>query len=267
MSDSAQGDVVLKADGVSKTYEDGRVRALAEVSLEIRRGQFAAVMGRSGSGKSTLLNILGGLDRPTAGEVYFEGQSLRTFPNLAWFRARKLGFVFQSFHLLPVLTALENVQIPMFETQRSPARRREKAERLLEVVGMSHRAGHLPRQLSVGERQRVAVARALANDPALVLADEPTGNLDSDTAQEIIQLLAGLHRQQHATIVMVTHDPDSYGNRAMIIGRKSSSVGPRSAWSAPASKRANRPICSPCKESCRAVSKARLPPSEVSVSP
>jgi putative ABC transport system ATP-binding protein len=208
MSDPAQGDVLLRADRVSKTYEDGRVWALVEVSLEIRRGEFAAVMGRSGSGKSTLLNILGGLDRPSAGEVYFEGQSLRTFPNLAWFRARKLGFVFQSFHLLPVLTALENVQIPMFETLGSPARRREKAERLLEVVGMSHRAGHLPRQLSVGERQRVAVARSLANDPALVLADEPTGNLDSDTALDIIQLLASLHRQRQTTIVMVTHDAD-----------------------------------------------------------
>jgi putative ABC transport system ATP-binding protein len=202
------GDVVLQADGVSKTYEDGGVRALADVSLEIRRGEFVAIMGRSGSGKSTLLNILGGLDRPSEGEVYFEGQSLRTFPNLAWFRARKLGFVFQSFHLLPVLTALENVQMPMFETLRSPARRREKAERLLDVVGMSHRTGHLPKQLSVGERQRVAVARALANDPVLVLADEPTGNLDSDTALEIIKLLAGLHRQRLTTIVMVTHDAD-----------------------------------------------------------
>lgn len=201
-------DVLLRAESVSKTYEDGRVRALADVSLEIGRGEFVAIMGRSGSGKSTLLNLLGGLDLPSGGEIFFEGQSLRAYPNLAWFRARKLGFVFQSFHLLPVLTALENVQIPMFETMRSPAQRRERARRLLELVGMGHRQDHLPKQLSVGERQRVAVARALANEPVLLLADEPTGNLDSDNALDILRLLARLHREQHTTIVMVTHDPD-----------------------------------------------------------
>ncbi len=208
MSDSRPGGALLKVECVSKTYQDGQVRALCEVSLDIRRGEFVAIMGRSGSGKSTLLNILGGLDQPTAGEVYFEGQSLRSFPNMAWFRAHKLGYVFQSFHLLPVLTALENVQVPMFETQHRPAQRREKAARLLERVGIRHRATHLPKQLSVGERQRVAVARALANDPALILADEPTGNLDSGTAREILELLASLHREQGATIVMVTHDPE-----------------------------------------------------------
>jgi putative ABC transport system ATP-binding protein len=221
MNDSAaQGEPLLRAEHVSKTYQDGQVHALVDVSLEIRRGEYLLVMGRSGSGKSTLLNVLGGLDRPTAGEVYFEGQSLRTFPNLAWFRARKLGFVFQSFHLLPVLTALENVEIPMFETERSAARRRRKALRLLDEVGIGHRAGHLPRELSVGERQRVAVARALANDPALILADEPTGNLDSDTATEIIGLLARLHRQRQATIVMVTHDPDLVGYAERVVRMK-----------------------------------------------
>jgi len=221
MNDSAVEDnVLLRADGVSKTYQDGQVRALVDVSLEIRHGEMMLIMGRSGSGKSTLLNMLGGLDRPTSGEVYFEGRSLRSFPNLAWFRARKLGFVFQSFHLLPVLTALENVEIPMFETERFAARRRQKARRLLEEVGIGHRAGHLPRELSVGERQRVAVARALANDPALILADEPTGNLDSDTALEIIGLLARLHRQWQATIVMVTHDPDLVGYAERVVRMK-----------------------------------------------
>jgi putative ABC transport system ATP-binding protein len=217
---AAQGDLLLRTEHVSKTYQDGQVRALVDVSLEIRRGEYVLVMGRSGSGKSTLLNVLGGLDRPTAGEVYFEGQNLRTFPNLAWFRARKLGFVFQSFHLLPVLTALENVEIPMFETERSAARRRRKAVGLLEEVGIGHRAGHLPRALSVGERQRVAVARALANDPALILADEPTGNLDSDTAMEIIDLFGRLHRERQATIVMVTHDPDLVGHAERVVRMK-----------------------------------------------
>ena len=221
MNDSpGQGDLLLRTEHVSKTYQDGQVRALVDVSLEIRRGEYVLVMGRSGSGKSTLLNVLGGLDRPTAGEVYFEGQNLRTFPNLAWFRARKLGFVFQSFHLLPVLTALENVEIPMFETERSAARRRRKAVGLLEEVGVGHRAGHLPRALSVGERQRVAVARALANDPALILADEPTGNLDSDTAMEIIDLFGRLHRERQATIVMVTHDPDLVGHAERVVRMK-----------------------------------------------
>lgn len=201
-------DVLVRAECVGKTYEDGRVRALADVSLEIRRGEFAAIMGRSGSGKSTLLNLLGGLDRPSEGEIFFEGKRLADYPNLAWFRARKLGFIFQSFHLLPVLTALENVQIPMLETIRSAARRRERAKELLERVGLGHRQDHLPSRLSVGERQRVAVARALANEPALLLADEPTGNLDSENALEILRLLARLNREQHTTIVMVTHDPD-----------------------------------------------------------
>ncbi len=201
-------DVLVRADRVSKTYEDGRIHAVAEVSLDIRRGEFVAIMGRSGSGKSTLLNLLGGLDRPSAGAIFFEDQNLQTYGDLAWFRARKLGFVFQSFHLLPVLTALENVQIPMFETIRSAARRRERASRLLALVGMDGRQNHLPKQLSVGERQRVAVARALANEPALLLADEPTGNLDSENALEILRLLARLHREQGMTIVMVTHDPE-----------------------------------------------------------
>ena len=136
-------------------------------------------MGPSGSGKSTLLNLLGALDRPTSGDILFEGKSLAKLTDLDRFRASTLGFVFQSFYLLPTLTAFENVQIPMFESSLGSRRRAEKAAELLELVGMSHRANHLPKKLSVGERQRVAIARALANDPKLLLADEPTGNLDS----------------------------------------------------------------------------------------
>jgi len=164
-------------------------------------------MGPSGSGKSTLLNLLGALDRPTGGEVYFEGQPLSNFSNLDRFRASSLGFVFQSFHLLPTLTALENVQIPMFESALRSRERVEKAAKLLDLVGLSHRAGHLPQKLSVGERQRVAIARALANDPKLVLADEPTGNLDSASGNMILDLFDRLHQQGGLTLVVITHDP------------------------------------------------------------
>ena len=175
------------------------------MSLDILKGQYAAIMGPSGSGKSTLLNLLGALDRPSSGEIYFENQPLSSWKNLDEFRSQKLGFVFQSFYLLPTLTALENVQIPMFETRVPPAARIERAKELLEAVGMSHRANHLPLKLSVGERQRVAIARALANRPALLLADEPTGNLDSRSGAAVLDLFDDLHQKHGMTLVVITH--------------------------------------------------------------
>jgi putative ABC transport system ATP-binding protein len=171
--------VLLRAEHVSRVYERGRVPAVTDVCLTIDRGEYVAITGPSGSGKSTLLGILGALDRPTTGEVYFEGRPFASLGDLDRFRSRVVGFVFQAFYLLPVLTARENVEIPMCETACRPRARRERAGRLLEQVGLGRRADHLPAQLSVGERQRVAIARALANDPVLLLADEPTGNLDS----------------------------------------------------------------------------------------
>ncbi len=200
-------DIQIVTRGVTKTYEHGAVQALRGVDLSVRRGEIVAIVGPSGSGKSTLLHLLGGLDSPTSGEILYEGEPLGNGGGLDRFRATKIGFVFQSFHLLPTLTALQNVQIPMFETERSPARRREAAEGLLRRVGLAHRAHHLPSQLSVGERQRVAIARALANDPAVILADEPTGSLDSATAEEIMSLLHGINRERGTTIVIVTHAP------------------------------------------------------------
>lgn len=196
---------LLLTDRLGKTYPDGQVNALVDVSLSIRRGEFVAIMGASGCGKSTLLNLLGALDQPTSGEVHFEGQPLSAIANLDRFRARKIGFVFQSFFLLPTLTALENVQVPMFEGPLSARQRIAKASELLELVGMSQRARHRPGQLSVGQRQRVAIARALANDPILLLADEPTGNLDSRTAAAVLDLFAHLHRDKGMTLVLVTH--------------------------------------------------------------
>ena len=196
---------LLRTERLGKTYPDGQVNALVEIDLSIRRGEFVAIMGTSGCGKSTLLNLLGALDQPTSGDVYFEGQPLSAIPNLDRFRARKIGFVFQSFFLLPTLTALENVQVPMFEGPLSARQRIAKASELLELVGMSERARHRPGQLSVGQRQRVAIARALANDPVLLLADEPTGNLDSRTAAAVLDLFAHLHRDKGMTLVLVTH--------------------------------------------------------------
>jgi putative ABC transport system ATP-binding protein len=197
--------VLLRVDNVGRTYSAGSVTALAGVSLEICQGEYVAIMGPSGSGKSTLLNLLGTLDRPTSGEMYFEGQPLSHLRDLDGFRSRKIGFVFQSFYLLPTLTAVENVQIPMFETGTSPAERVRKAHALLKSVSMSHRCDHLPMQLSVGERQRVAIARALANDPPLILADEPTGNLDSRSGNDVLNLFDQLHREQHKTLLVITH--------------------------------------------------------------
>ncbi|OWK39372.1 ABC transporter ATP-binding protein [Fimbriiglobus ruber] len=202
-------EYLLFADRVHKTYPDGKVRALTGVSLGVRMGESVAITGPSGCGKSTLLNLLGALDRPDSGEVYFRGEPLSKRRDLDRFRARQIGFVFQSFFLLPTLTARENVQVPMFEGPPLSAHARaKKAESLLELVGMSGRAGHRPAQLSVGERQRVALARALANDPVLLLADEPTGNLDSENAARVLDLLATLRQDRKLALLVVTHSPD-----------------------------------------------------------
>ena len=198
---------LLRAEGLIKTYPDGEVQALRGVSLAIERGESLAITGPSGCGKTTLLQLLGGLDRPTSGDVFFEGTSLEDL-DLDAFRARRLGFVFQSFHLLPTLSALENVQVPMFEGPWPHSERAERAGALLDEVALSHRKHHRPNRLSVGERQRVAIARALANGPTLILADEPTGNLDSRTQREILELLARLRRERSLTLVVVTHSQE-----------------------------------------------------------
>jgi putative ABC transport system ATP-binding protein len=216
---------LLYADRVHKSYPDGRVHALNGVSLGIRDSEFVAITGPSGCGKSTLLNILGALDRPDAGEVFFRGEPLSTHRNLDAFRARQIGFVFQSFFLLPTLTALENIQVPMFEGERiSALDRKKKAEELLDLVGLSGRARHRSSQLSVGERQRVALARALANDPALLLADEPTGNLDSENANRVLDLLANLRLERKLALLIVTHSTEVAERADRIIRMKDGRV-------------------------------------------
>lgn len=208
MNDASGIEPVLRAAGLNKVYDDGDVHALIDVNISINHGEYVAIMGPSGSGKSTLLNMLGALDVPSSGDVFFEGQSIRNMRSLDQLRSRSIGFVFQSFYLLPMLTAVENVQIPMFEGTLPPRERTKKALELLASVGMTHRANHMPNKLSVGERQRVAIARALANDPMLLLADEPTGNLDTRTGHEILDLFARLHRERKMTLVIITHDPE-----------------------------------------------------------
>ena len=201
-------DWIVVARELVKVYGDGaEVRALDGLTMTVERGEFVAVMGPSGSGKSTLLHILGALDRPTSGEVWVNGQNLARIRDLDTFRARTVGFVFQLHNLIPTLTARENVEVPMMGQPVGRRERRRRAEELLERVGLRDRMNHLPNQMSGGERQRVAIARALANNPALLLADEPTGNLDSQSGAEVVALMRELNRDLGTTVIIVTHDP------------------------------------------------------------
>lgn len=208
---------IISIKNLIKTFEDGRVKALNGVNLQVYEGQFAAIMGRSGSGKSTLLNIIGGIDRPTSGEITVDGIDLCRERNLDNFRSKKVGFVFQMHNLIPVLSASENVQMPMFELKLSPKERIQRAEKLLSIVGLAYRKGFIPPKLSGGEKQRVAIARALANEPKILLADEPTGNLDSTTRDAIAHVFQDLNRLGR-TIVLVTHDQE-IAEHAQIIHR------------------------------------------------
>lgn len=187
---------------------DQVVHALDGVDLEVNEGDFLAVMGPSGSGKSTLLYLLGGLDRPSDGEIWVNGRDIAQLDEnaLATYRGQEVGFIFQAFHLVPTMTALQNVEFPMIFNRTSPAERRERAVSLLERVGLEDRMAHRPTELSGGQQQRVAIARALANDPRIILADEPTGNLDTHTGQEVLDLLTRLNREEGRTIVIVSHD-------------------------------------------------------------
>jgi len=203
-------ELVLKTEKLDKVYKLGgrKVRALSDLNLQIKKGDFISIMGPSGSGKSTLLNMLGCLDKPTYGKVILDGVDVTTVPEKRLFKIRKykVGFVFQTFNLMPYLNAIENVELPMEGTKKSGDEKRKRAHELLKMVGLSEREGHRPHRLSAGEQQRVAIARALANNPTIVLADEPTGNLDSKTGYEIVSLLGKLNIDQGTTIIMVTHD-------------------------------------------------------------
>jgi ABC-type lipoprotein export system ATPase subunit len=205
-ADSGARNGIFAATGLKKGFDDGQVQALRGVDFRIEQGEFVAVTGPSGCGKSTLLNLLGALDRPSEGTLHYRDQNIADLHDPAAFRAREIGFIFQAFHLLPTFTAIENVQIPMFETGRSAADRKARAKELLEAVGLGKRIDHFPSKMSGGERQRVAIARSLANDPGVLLADEPTGNLDSENAHHVLDLLTRLHCERKVTLVLVTHD-------------------------------------------------------------
>jgi putative ABC transport system ATP-binding protein len=197
---------ILTAHGLKKDYDDGRVEALRGVDLAIAAGEYVALSGPSGSGKSTLLQLLGGLDSPSSGEVRFEDAALGSAMDLDTYRSCKVGFIFQAFHLLPTLRAIENVQVAMLARNSKTSERAERAEVLLTEMGLKDRMRHYPNELSSGERQRVAIARALANDPAILLADEPTGNLDSKNSAHTMEILQSIQHQRGMTLVIVTHD-------------------------------------------------------------
>jgi putative ABC transport system ATP-binding protein len=207
----ASGRAIVSLEGVGKTYYRGKepIPVLDELSLEVPEGSFEALMGPSGSGKSTLLYLIAGLDRPTRGTARVAGQNLTDMNDaqLAKFRSQTIGFIFQQYNLMPVLTALENVELPLLLTDLGRAERRKRAQTALRVVGLEDRMGHYPRQLSGGQEQRVAIARAIVNDPTIIVADEPTGDLDRKNADEVLSLMEKLNKEFKKTIVMVTHDP------------------------------------------------------------
>jgi len=218
-------EVLAELRGVTRTYRKGKtsVEVLHELDMQLPAGDFVAIMGPSGSGKTTLLNLLGGLDRPTHGTVNVGGAELSSMSNnqLSHWRSSHVGFVFQFYNLLPVLTAQKNVELPLLLTDFSGKERARRAAIALDIVGLADRAKHYPRELSGGEEQRVAIARAIGSDPTLLLCDEPTGDLDRETADEILKLLQILNREHGKTIVMVTHDPQAAGfaNRTLHVDK------------------------------------------------
>jgi putative ABC transport system ATP-binding protein len=203
----AQTHPQLEVRSLRKSYDDGRIEALRGVDLSIGAGDYVAISGASGSGKSTLLHLLGGLDVPTSGQVFFKGQTLAA-SDLDDYRARQIGFIFQAFYLLPTLSAIENVQVPMLALGLHAQNRAQRAGALLVELGLAHRLNQYPNELSAGERQRVAIARSLANDPSILMADEPTGNLDSVNSARIIEILTGIQKKRGMTLIIVTHEND-----------------------------------------------------------
>lgn len=203
-------DMIIELEDLMRHYEMGgvKIRALDGVDLQISRGEYLSIVGPSGSGKTTLFNLVGGLDRPSQGKVYIDGVDISKLDayELAWLRCRKIGYIFQTFNLIQVLTALENVALPTVFAGLPRDEGLEKAQKLLSNVGLGDRVDHRPTELSAGQQQRVAIARAMANDPAIILADEPTGNLDLNTGMEIIDLLHGLNKTRGMTLIAATHD-------------------------------------------------------------
>lgn len=201
-------NILISINNLKKSFDEGRIDALRGLSLDISEGEFLAIMGPSGSGKSTLMNLIGTLDRYEDGSIKVEDGELSLIKNPNEYRRKTIGFIFQLHNLIPTLTALENIEVPMFGTRLSKKERTEKAKKLLAEVGLSNRANSIPPKLSGGERQRIAIARAFANDPKILLADEPTGSVDSVTQEQIMELILKIKKEHDTTIIMVTHDSD-----------------------------------------------------------
>ena len=221
MSDTASREPVIRIDRLTKTYTRGGqpIPVLMDINLEVGRAEFVSLMGPSGSGKSTLLNLIAGIDQPTSGTISINGVDIATLDEsaLADWRAANVGFIFQFYNLMPVLTAFENVELPLLLTNLSRRERKYHVESTLEMVGLADRMDHYPNELSGGQQQRVAIARALVTDPTLIVADEPTGDLDRATGEEVLKLMDELHRDLGKTIVMVTHDPKAASRASRMI--------------------------------------------------
>jgi len=266
-------EIVLKTENVFKIFamSKRKIPALVGVNLQVNKGEFAAIMGPSGSGKTTLLNVLGCLDKPTSGRVILDGVDVSKLPEKELYKIRrnKIGFVFQTFNLLPYLSAVENVELPMECTRRSKSERRKRARELLAIVGLSGREEHRPQRLSAGEQQRVSIARSLANDPAIILADEPTGNLDTQNKYEIVRLLASLNIKQKTTIVMVTHDSHVASHTERMLFLRDGKIVNEKQGLHLAKKKLSCPYCGnkiqPNEEKCSACGKALLNTEEVSI--
>ena len=221
-------DSLIEVRQVEKAFDEGRIVALRGMDLSVERGEFVAIVGPSGCGKSTLLHLIAALDAPDAGTIRVSDHNLESRHDLSHYRARHIGMVFQLHNLLPSLTALENVEVPMVRARgRAAGVRRERARRLLDLVGLSEREGNRPPELSGGERQRVAIARALANDPPILLADEPTGSLDSEAGASVLDLLEGLRRDRGLTVVLVTHDDEVAARADRVVQMLDGAVAPQ----------------------------------------
>lgn len=229
ITDSQSKDIIVKATNVYKIYDEGRpneVRAIDGANLDVMRGEIVTIMGPSGSGKTTLLNCLSGIDEATSGDILIDGQNIQKMSDnkKTKYRAKRMGFIFQTFNLIPVLTALENVQIPLLVSGVNGKKSKEQAMAMLELVGLADRGDHRPNELSGGQQQRVAVARALVHNPAVVWADEPTGNLDRKTAFEVFDLMLKLNDEKNITFVMVSHDPELAQKTQRVINIESGKI-------------------------------------------
>jgi len=263
-------EAVLRTEKLFKTYEMGKrkVPALYDLNLQVNRGEFIAIMGPSGSGKTTLLNVLGCLDKPTSGKMILDQVDVTDLPERQLYKIRrnKIGFVFQTFNLLAYLNAAENVELPMEYGKRSKSERRQEARRLLDLVGLAGRGEHRPQRLSAGEQQRVAIARAFANDPAIILADEPTGNLDTQNKFEIVRLLANLNIDRGTTIVLVTHDGHVASHTERVLLLKDGKITKEKQGLHLAKKKLACPYCGgkiqPKDEKCPSCRKRLVPAAE-----